>query len=428
MTTSKPRIVIVGGGAGGLELATRLGRTLGRKGAAEITLLDATPTHVWKPLLHEVAAGTLDETETIDYLALAFRNHFRFRLGRMQGLDREGKRIQVAAVTSDQGEQLIPERWLNYDLLVLAVGSVSNDFGIAGVKQHCRFLDSSPEAFKFQKKLVETYIQRHAHQIEKPLNIAIVGAGATGVELSAELHQVVRLLAIYGLDKAGGVKITLIEAAPRLLPALPEKLALATAHQLDRLGIVLKLNCRVTKITENSIVTQDGETLSADLKVWAAGIKGPDWLAGLGLESNRSGQLVVDQFLTTDDADIYALGDCAACAWPERESLVPPRAQAAHQQASALAKTLRNRLAGKAPVKFTYHDYGSLVSLGRYSTVGNLMGNLMGSVSVGGFIARVVYLSLYKMHQLAIHGLTRMALLTIADGLRKSTHTGIKLH
>ncbi len=429
---SKHKIVIVGGGAGGLELATRLGRKLGKSGAAEVTLLDASSTHIWKPLLHEVAAGTLAEAEEIEYLAQAHRNHFRFRLGRMESLDREKKEIYVSPTYNDQGEELIPQRTFQYDTLVMAVGSVSNTFKISGVDKYCMFLDTTSQAFRFQKKLVETYIRTHAgaqSDNDNPLSIVIVGAGATGVELSAELHEVTHLLAVYGLDIPRNVKITIIEAANQLLPALPRKLSLATQQQLVKLGIELKLGRRVTEVTAKEIKTHDGEVFQADLKVWAAGIKAPDWMKNLaGLETNNINQLVVDSCLKTADDNIFAIGDCVACIWPGHGSNVPPRAQAAHQQASALAKTLINRLNGRPPVPFVYYDYGSLVSLGKYSTIGNLMGNLMGTVTIGGFIARIVYLSLYKMHQVAVHGYFRTAMLTLSNLFRRSTHGRIKMH
>lgn len=426
------KILIVGGGAAGLELATTLGNKLGKSGLAEINLIDASPTHIWKPLLHEVAAGTLDETEQVDYLAQAYRSHFRFRLGKMAGLNREKKEVYLSPTYTDSGEELIPERSFNYDTLVMAVGSVSNTFNIKGVAEYCMFLDTTSQAFKFQKQLVETYIKRHVGKgksKDKPLSIAIVGAGATGVELSAELHAVTHLLNIYGLDQAGDVKITIIEAATQLLPALPTKLAHATQQQLVKLNIDLKLGRRVTEVSKDGITTHDGEFIPADLKVWAAGIKAPDWLQQIdGLETNRINQLIVNDALQTADPAIFAIGDCAACPWPGHEQNVPPRAQAAHQQASTVAKSIVNRLQNKEPVKFVYYDYGSLVSLGKYSTVGNLMGNLMGSVTIGGFIARIVYLSLYKMHQVAIHGYFRTAMLTLSNLFRRSAHAKIKMH
>jgi NADH dehydrogenase len=428
----KHKIVIVGGGASGLELATKLGRTLGKKDKAEIILLDATSTHIWKPLLHEVAAGTLDESEQIEYLAQAYRNNFRFRLGKMEGLNRSKKEIYVSPTFNDSGEELIPKLTLTYDTLVMAVGSVSNTFNIQGVAEHCMFLDTTTQAFRFQKQLVETYIKNYAGKDShtgKLLSIVIIGAGATGVELSAQLHEVSNLLAVYGLQESNKVKLTIIEAATQLLPALPSKLANATQQQLVKLGIDLKLGRRVIEVTKDSVTTHDGEVIPADLKVWAAGIKAPDWMKQLdGLETNHINQLIVDETLKTLDDDIFAMGDCAACVWQGHKGNVPPRAQAAHQQASTLYKSLSNRLKGKPPVKYAYHDYGSLVSLGQYTTVGNLMGNLMGTVTIGGFIARVVYLSLYKMHQLAIHGYFRTAMLTLSNVFRRSAHATIKLH
>ncbi len=428
----KHKIVIVGGGAAGLELATSLGNKLGKRGLAEVMLLDASSTHIWKPLLHEVAAGTLGETEEVEYLNQAHRNHFRFRLGRMEGLDRKKKEIYVSPALGDNGEELIPRRTFSYDTLVMSIGSVSNTFNIKGVAEHCMFLDTTSQAYKFQKQLVKAYMKSHASintAADKPLSIAIVGAGGTGVELSAQLHEVTDLLAVYGLDESSNVKLTIIEAATQLLPALPSKLATATQQQLVKLGIDLKMGRRVVEVTKEGIKTHDGEMIEADLKVWAAGIKAPDWMKQLdGLETNHINQLVVDQTLKTSDDDIFAMGDCAACPWPEHDENVPPRAQAAHQQASTLYKTTLNRLNGRAPVKYVYRDYGSLVSLGKYTTVGNLMGNLMGTVSIGGFIARVVYLSLYKMHQVAIHGYFRTAMLTLSNLFRRSAHAKIKMH
>jgi NADH dehydrogenase len=429
---AKHQIIIVGGGAAGLELATSLGHKLGKKHLADITLLDATTTHIWKPLLHEVAAGTLDESEQIDYLAQAYRGHFRFRLGKMEGLNRKEKEIYVSATLSDSGEILIPKRTFSYDTLIMAIGSVSNTFNIKGVTEHCLFLDTTAQAFKFQKLLLESYMKKYIGADSanvKPLSIAIVGAGATGVELAAQLHEVTSVLAAYGLKEPNNVKLTIIEAAPQLLPALPPKLASATQQQLINLGVDLKLGRRVIEVTQTGIVTHDGETIDADLKVWAAGIKAPDWLKQLdGLATNELNQLIVDTTLKTSDDAIFAIGDCAACLWQGHQGNVPPRAQAAHQQASTLCHSIVNHLLGKPLVEYAYHDYGSLVSLGQYTTVGNLMGNLMGTVSIGGFIARVVYLSLYKMHQVALHGYFRTAMLTLSNLFRRSAYTKIKMH
>jgi len=437
MTSQKHQVVIVGGGAAGLELATALGKKLGKRGLANITLIDASRTHIWKPLLHEVAAGTLDSAEDqLEYMAQARWNHFRFRLGRMTDLDRERQEVCVAATYSDEGNEIIPERRFHYDTLVIAVGSLSNDFGIKGVKEHCLFLDNTAQAERFQKKLLNCMLR--AHTQEKPiaegeLELAIVGAGATGVELAAQIHRVTRLLSAYGLDTIDPdkhIKIHVIEAGPRILPALPQRLSHAAENELSKLGVTVHVNQRVVEITKDSIVTSEGVVIPAAIKVWAAGIKAPDFLKEIaGLETNRINQLVVKRNLqTTRDDNIFAIGDCAACPLDDEGNTVPPRAQAAHQQASTIARTVRRRLHGQQPVDYAYRDYGSLVALGRYSTVGSLMGGLIGSMMVSGFIARFVYISLYKMHQAALYGWPRSILISFLHFLRKGIDPQVKLH
>ncbi|HCE6896463.1 NAD(P)/FAD-dependent oxidoreductase [Pseudomonas aeruginosa] len=432
------RIVIVGGGAGGLELATRLGRTLGRRGKAQVTLVDANLTHIWKPLLHEVAAGSLNSSEDeLNYVAQAKWNHFEFQLGRMQGLDRAGKRVRLAALVDENGVELVPERDIAYDTLVIAVGSTTNDFGTEGAAQHCIFLDTRAQAERFHRQLLGQYLRAHTgHDANNnAVSIAIIGAGATGVELAAELHHAAQMLAAYGLDRIRpeDLHISLVEAGPRVLPALPERISQPVHQTLSKLGVRVMTGSAVSKVDADGLWTGDGEFVPATLKVWAAGIRAPAFLKELdGLESNRINQLVVRPTLqTTRDDDIFAFGDCAACPQPgqpgEQPRNVPPRAQAAHQQASLLVKSLRARLEGKPLGDYHYRDYGSLISLSRFSAVGNLMGNLMGSVMLEGWLARMFYVSLYRMHQMALYGPLRTAMLMLSGRLR-STEPRLKLH
>lgn len=436
VSKSVPRIVIVGGGAGGLELATALGNSLGRSGQAEILLLDCSRTHIWKPLLHEVAAGTLDVSDDeLDYLAHAHGNHFRFVLGRMDGLDRTEKKVTIAPMSGADGSLLVPERTLSYDYLVIAVGSVCNDFGVPGVLQHCLFLDTTEQAESFHHKLLEAYMRAHAKGgVDTPgeLDVAIVGGGATGIELSAQLHQATRLLSAYGLDnvRPSDIKLRLIEASPTLLPGLPHRLSHSTLMELQKLGVEVHLGEQVVSVTEDALHTAKGHVIPAAIKVWAAGVKAPDFLAGLGLEVTRTNQIRVRSTLqtVTDDA-VYAIGDCAACPWPgQGDKLVPPRAQSAHQMASHVASNLKRQLRNRPLTDYHYTDYGSLVSLGSYSTVGNLMGNLLGSVMIEGFIARMVYWSLYKMHQFALFGPVRVTLIMLNHFLSRRIRPRIKLH
>lgn len=437
MSDSIPNVVVVGGGAGGLELVTKLGKKLGKKGKAKVTLVDSTHTHIWKPLLHEVAAGTLDSHEDeIEYLSQAMCSGFRFRLGRMDGLNRQKKQITVAPTYNEEGVEIIPRRSFDYDYLVVSVGSVSHDFGITGVKDHCLFLDTTKQAEFFQSQLLQSYLRAHTQGRpldEGQLNISIVGAGATGVELCAQLHEVSHLLNAYGLDEVNpkDVKLTLIEAADRILPGLPENISDAALDELKELNVSVLTGERVVEVTPNLIKTQSGHEIPSAIKVWAAGIKAPEFLKDIdGLETNWMNQLVVRQTLqTTLDDDIYAIGDCCACRWQGQDQNVPPRAQAAHQMATTVYKSIANRLKGRTLPDYHYHDHGSLVSLGRYGTVGNLMGNLSrGSMLIEGLMARMMYLSLYKMHQTALFGPFRVAMLSLSHLFRRSVHPKIKLH
>ncbi|MBD8616386.1 NAD(P)/FAD-dependent oxidoreductase [Pseudomonas putida] len=430
------RIVIVGGGAGGLELATSLGKTLGKRGTASITLVDANLTHIWKPLLHEVAAGSLNSSEDeLNYVAQAKWNHFEFQLGRMSGLDRVTKQIQLSATLDPEtGLELVPARSIGYDTLVIAVGSTTNDFGTQGAAEHCLFLDTRKQAERFHQQLLNHYLRAHAGHDESraQISVAIVGAGATGVELAAELHNAAKELAAYGLGRIApeNMRITLIEAGPRVLPALPERISQPVHQTLEKLGVTVLTNAAVSEVTAESLLTSSGQVIPASLKVWAAGIRAPGFLKDIdGLETNRINQLVVRPTLqTTRDDDIFAFGDCAACPQPGTDRNVPPRAQAAHQQASLLAKSLKLRIEGKALPEYTYKDYGSLISLSHFSAVGNLMGNLTGSVMLEGWLARMFYVSLYRMHQAALYGLFRTGMLMLGSRIGRGTEPRLKLH
>lgn len=435
------KIFIIGGGAGGLELATKLGHKLGKKKKAEITLVDCNRTHIWKPLLHEVAAGSLNSSDDeLSYMAHAHWNHFNFRLGRMDSLNREKKEISLAPTLDDEGNEYIPRRNFNYDTLVIAVGSITNHFDIPGVEEHCKFLDTRDEADRFHQYLLRQYTAAHTQKEplrEGQLHIAIAGAGATGVELSAELYEASRQLVKFGLSNISAerdVKITIIEAADKILPALPDRISNKTVAALAKLNIEVMTGQRINKATDQGFYTESGKFIPSEIKVWAAGIKAPDFLSNIdGLETTRNNQLVVKTTLqTTRDDNIFAFGDCAACPMPGTDDIVPPRAQAAHQQALMLVKSMKKLLAGKPLPEYRYVDYGSLVNMSRYSTVGSLMGNLAGKISgnvmIEGIIARLVYVSLYKMHQLALHGPLRVFFSTIADVLTRKAKPRMKLH
>ncbi|EIZ0308983.1 NAD(P)/FAD-dependent oxidoreductase [Vibrio parahaemolyticus] len=427
------RIIVVGGGAGGLELATKLGRTLGRKNRAQITLVDRKASHLWKPLLHEVATGSLDEgVDALSYRAHAKNHSFDFQMGSLQDIDRERKVIILSELKDEHGELLMPSRELEYDLLVMAIGSTSNDFNTPGVRENCIFLDSPEQAHRFRTEMNNEFLKLHAKNGNGTVDIAIVGAGATGVELSAELHNAVKELRTYGFGDLDSSKlnVNLIEAGERILPALPPRISSAAHQELVKLGVNVRTATMVIKAEKDGLTTKDGEKIPAQIMVWAAGIKAPDFIKDIaGLETNRINQLVVKGTLqTTRDDDIFVIGDLAQCTQPDG-SFVPPRAQAAHQMASQAFSNIVAKLNGRELKNYVYKDHGSLVSLSRFSTVGSLMGNLTkGSMMVEGRIARVVYISLYRMHLMALHGVFKTGLMMLVGRINRVLRPNLKLH
>ena len=435
------RVVIVGGGAGGLELATKLGNTLGKKKVAEIILIDAKKTHVWKPLLHEIAAGSLNpDKDELEYLAQAHWHHFKFRYGRVNQVDSKNKTVSIEPTFDIDGTEIIPLRKIKYDTLVLSVGSTVNDFNIPGAKEFAVALDTQDQAERFHQKLHNSILRAQTQKGSvQPgqLEVVIVGGGATGVELAAELHKATREMTAYGLDRVNpdrDISIYLVEASKRLLPALPPKISASVESELRKLNVKLFLGERVTKVTKEGIETQSGKKILSSLVVWAAGIKAPEFLSQIrNIETNSIHQVKVESTLqSTSDADIFAFGDCAACpVKPGSDLLVPPRAQAAHQQASMLYKSIKSKVIkpNKALPNYVYKDYGSLVNLGRYSTVGNLMGSLLGgSMFVEGLIARLMYLMLYQMHLSALHGVVSVVFRLLGKIISRRTEARVKLH
>ena len=428
------RVVIVGGGAGGLELATKLGDRYGRGDRVHATLVDRSRTHLWKPLLHEVAAGSMNmHDHQLDYLAQARWHHFTFALGALAGLDRGAREITAARVLDDEGAEILPERRIGYDTLVIAIGSESNDFGTPGVREHAFTLDNTWQAHLFHRRLVNACFRANYAARGDVIHIAIVGAGATGVELAAELHNTIRVLAGYGLehfDPAKQIRLAIVEAGPRILAGLPDHVAEGTLKVLQDLGVEVLVNEKVVAVDAAGLRTASGREVKGDFVVWAAGIRCSDVLRDLGgLETNRINQLVVRPTLqATRDGAIFAIGDCAAAPWKEGRN-VPPRAQSAHQMADHVLATIVRGLSGKPAREYRYHDFGSLVSLGSYDTVGQLMGFVSSEkFRVEGWIAKMFYLSLYRQHVWALHGFWRMALDTLARMIRRQTEPHVKLH
>ncbi|OOF67012.1 NAD(P)/FAD-dependent oxidoreductase [Rodentibacter sp. Ppn85] len=441
-------VVVIGGGAGGVELATFLGNKLGRKGKAKITLVDRNATHLWKPLLHEIATGVLDDgVDSLSYRAHGKNHYFSFEQGSITRINREQKYVELAPIYGQEGDMLVIARRIPYDYLVLAIGSKSNDFNTKGVAENCIFLDSSEQALRFQRKVLELFLKFSENRAlddigeeefkqklieEHKVNIAIVGGGATGVELTAELYHATEDLSSYGYGKIDNscLQVTLVEAGPRLLPALPEDLSAAVLDELKDMGANVKLGTMITEAQPNTLITKDGEEIKADLIVWAAGVRTSKVTHNFdGLEINHTNQLVVKETLqTTVDESIFAIGDCAALTQPNG-TLVPPRAQAAHQMAKACAKNIFAVFDNKPLKAFKYNDKGTLVSLSSFTALGSLT-NKFGKnpLTVHGKFAQFAYVSLYRMHQHALHGCTKIGLIILVDKINRYLKPRLKLH
>ncbi|MEM8812534.1 MAG: NAD(P)/FAD-dependent oxidoreductase [Pseudomonadota bacterium] len=432
----KTQIVVVGGGAGGLELVRKLGARFGRKDH-DVVLIDKNLTHIWKPLLHEVAAGSLDANlDEVGYGGHANRWGYRYFNGEVGRIDREQRKVITKPLIDHKGNEIIAEHAIRYDYLVLAVGAVSNDFGIDGVKDNALFLESREQADMFRRRLLnECFRANHLHEQgdeEAAVSITIVGGGATGVELAAELVNAAERLKNYGLEvfDKSKLKVNLVEAGPRLLPALDEELSKTAEEELEGLGVAVLTDSQIKRVKPGVAVSSKGD-IPSRLVVWAAGVKGSEAAASMSdLELNRLNQFVVRPTLQTKDDDrIFAIGDCCSCQLADMERPVPPRAQAAHQMAECVFKNLVLLQQGKDLEDFEYRDKGSLVSLSRFAAVGSLMGNLVGGrMAIEGRLARLAYLSLYRLHIMAIHGWLRgMALIVVAH-VNQIVRPNLKLH
>ncbi|MBA3582644.1 MAG: NAD(P)/FAD-dependent oxidoreductase [Gammaproteobacteria bacterium] len=437
MSTQK-HIVIVGAGAGGLVLATRLGRKYGAKNHLRITLIDKSLTHIWKPLLHEVAAGTLTSFEDeINLFAHGERNGYEFSFGEMIGLDRANKKLQLAEFHDAAGREVLPAREMSYDLLVLAVGSMCNDFGVPGVSEHAIFLDSRANAESFHQRFLHSLLRSHTRHLAgqlQELNIVIVGGGATGVELAAELQEVMTSLPDYGMENIDkqNARIYLVEAAGRLVLALNETVSRRVKRELEKLGIEVKLNTQIKEVQTQSVVTATGQVMEAQLVVWAAGVKAPDWLNTLGLENNRLNQIIVKQNLQSSvDPNIFVFGDCAGLQYEEDGVMVrvPPLAQAAAQQAEYLARVLPEYLAtGVINKYYSFHNQGAFISIASEGAVGTVMGRYIKSIGIQGLLARWIYLALYRRHQWVVLGMWTTGIAMIKDLLSRTLGPRLKLH
>ncbi len=292
-------------------------------------------------------------------------------------------------------------------------------------------MDSALEAEDLHMTFLNRFLQFSENITQhEPVKVTIVGGGATGVELAAELYATVDRLEQYGVHRLhhNSLQVDIIEATERILPVLPEALAKKAQSTLEELGVRIQTNRTVKGVNANKLMIDDQE-ISADLIVWAAGVKAPKFLADLDLPTNRINQIEVKNNLQVVGHDqIYAIGDCAFLL-QDNDCPVPATAQAAHQMAKVCADNIAAQIRGKELNNFTYADHGTLVALSHFQAVGNLLDELLKrNWLVEGKVAHLAYVSLYRRHQIAIHGYGKTLWLILVNLLEKKVKPKLKLY
>ena len=430
-----PEILIVGGGAGGLELAIRLARSTSRGRRARITLADPSPGHLWKPRLHEIAVGLLvPSEEQAGFAEQAAAHGFTFVLGTVNALDVRSGLARVGSVPGPDGSgELIPPRTIRFDTVVLATGSTVDDFETPGVFEHCHVLDT-PEGAERLHRAIVAQAARVAASAQGRLHVAIVGAGTTGVELATELRSATKRMAQYrSLMDPTRLDVTLIEMADRPLPGVATDTSDYARRLLANRHVETRFGAKVTKVERGLLHLAGESTLTADILVWASGVRGRTLEVEPRPKLEKGNRMRVDASLRLMAEDgsvlerVYAMGDCAACFEPGRDKPVGATAQAAHQQARLLARSLAGQLRGRPPLQFRFRYRGTLVSLGAGKAVGDVPARRK-SFEVTGITARLAYLVLYRAHLVVLFGWWRTGAVTLATLLRRSSTPSVKLH
>lgn len=436
-TKQRRQLVIVGAGAGGLPLATRLSHHYRSHDDVSVALIDKSSTHVWKPLLHEKAAGTLTSNEDeINLFAHGRRHGYRFVLGELQAIDRDSKKVFLSAFQSEAGEEILPKREIDYEVLTLAVGATYNDFGTPGVAPHAFFLDDCAAANRLHQSFVHSLLRSNFYETtsdQQASKIVIIGAGATGVELAAELKRVIDAETETGLEdyQDQETQILLLEAADRCLPSVSQKLGEQVSRKLAQQGIEIRVGAAVKSVERGAVIV-DNEKIEARMVIWTAGVKGHDWLSGLGLESDDNDTIVVRASLQTKtDDSIFAMGDCASLSYSEDgdEIHVPASAQASFQQANFLAREIPTYLQqGHVTRSFRFRNRGTLITMAEKDATGQLPQPGGGNFGLSGTVALFAYHLLYRRHQLSILGVTQTLVAMLKDSLSLVPRVRIKLH
>jgi NADH dehydrogenase len=355
------KIVIVGGGFAGLHLVRALEHRL-RKAEAEVTLLDRNNFHLFTPLLYQVATGELPPHAVAYPLRVPLaRPGWRFVRAEVEGVD-----LDRRVVRSSEGD-------FPFDHVVIAPGSVTNDFGIPGVRDHALVVKWLSDGRAVRHRILSVFedaaAEPDAKKRRQMLSFAIVGAGPVGVELAASMRDLMdhTLRGIYpSVDFRSEPHIALLDGADRVLPQMDVRLSQIAARRLAKLGVDIRLATLVADVRPDGVTTKAGESIPAHTVIWAGGVKANPLLATVEAPKSKDGRLIVDEFFRVAGRDdVLALGDAASLTVDGKS--LPMLAQVAVQEAPAAARNVAHLVRGEALEPFVYHRKGDLVALGRTS-------------------------------------------------------------
>ena len=376
---NKPKVVILGGGFGGLAAARALYKS------AEVTVVDRHNFQTFLPLLYQVSTAGL----AADHVAYPIRGALRktdikFRMGSPISVDHKNNEVKL-----DSSEVL------KFDHLIVALGSVTADFGIPGVNEHTLGMKTVHEALTIRAEIMRRFEDLCRFEDDTKLSISVIGGGPTGVEMAGAIAELIRgPLKSDQADAAAHIQVSLIEAGPRLLPPFAPSLSERTKKDLEKLGVKVLLNAAVKAIEHRKIVLKDDSVLNSEITIWAAGVKGSDAMAQLSLPTNGNRVAVEPTMQVSNYPNIWALGDIAGALGKDGRPL-PMVAPVAIQQGKFIAKQIARLVANKPLANFKYLDKGSMATIGRNKAIVQVRG-----VKIAGPIAWLIWLWLHLFYLL----------------------------
>ena len=375
----KPKVLILGAGFGGLTAARCLPADF------EVTLVDRHNFQTFLPLLYQVSTAGLAADHVAHPIRSALRkNNVNFRMGSPISIDHKNKSVKL-----DSSENL------EFDYLIVALGSATNDFGIPGVKEHSLGMKSVTEALKIRSDIMRHFEDLCRFSNPEDFNISVIGGGPTGVEMAGAIAELIKgPLASDNEIAATHIKVRIIEAGTRLLPSFSEKLSAKTKSDLEKLGVTVLLNAPVKEVNSEKILLASGEALVSGLNIWTAGVTGEPAMKRLNLPSEAGRIAVTDSLQVKDYPYVFAIGDIAGIK-DIKGRFLPMVAPVAMQQARYVAKNLARLNRGDTLPKFSYIDKGSMATIGRHKAVVEAKG-----LKLSGFFAWYAWLWLHLFYLL----------------------------